>query len=390
MSQVGWDRARFVFTEPQRNDLMDEIRECTIQLERMLAASNNAVTYRKEQKGQNACIAHEVYQTRRRAEELHNTLSSCCHCQQPVAHGAKLCMKRPAMDKGTLPELSFDLFLEQSQLGLCETVIRMSEETKASTVRFQLDPPGAKREQLLTDICSAVKDASIGRRRLEMLIDDNHKLWDLLSTEEATVKAYQTLSLHDCLQAFPRYAHKRWLPKQKAILAATLAHSLLQLHDSPWLRHDWGVDDIAFLERPGFKLDSRARLDLCRPYILTSILPISPTSAQTASIQFATSGSAPCVQALGYRLLELHLNKTLEEEMTGRNSSDMVGTALDALDEANDDGDLSTQYYNAISFCLLKRKPDFSDQRFREQYYEKVILPLEEVMNELADVTGLP
>ncbi|KAI4243803.1 MAG: hypothetical protein L6R42_010638, partial [Xanthoria sp. 1 TBL-2021] len=114
--------------------------------------------------------------------------------------------------------------------------------------------------------------------------------------------------------------------RQRLSIAVTLAHTVLQLHDSPWLNESWSKNDIWFFSSG---VDRHKRPNIQRPYISRSFQPQSDQSA-------STSGAGPIAQtdlyshliinkslfALGIILIELALNRPFEDLRTDAMNSE--------------------------------------------------------------------
>lgn len=192
-----------------------------------------------------------------------------------------------------------------------------------------------------------------------------------------------------------RNTEKYWLRKEKAILAVVLAHSLLHLHESPWLRENWNTSQILVLQDmstwPGDR--SPSGYDLNRPYIATELRPSVPphSLSEPNHIHHSIPQGAhqnPCLLALGVILLELHVNHTIVPEP----GVPARWAAMRLLTQDSLRKSMPDEYWNATSFCLYP-KPDpisreivFADPNFREKYYEEVVMRLERYLDSTFEV----
>jgi hypothetical protein len=188
------------------------------------------------------------------------------------------------------------------------------------------------------------------------------------------------------------------LRKQRLEIAVTMASSVLQLYDSPWLGEMWSRTDIHFFfKAPATSFDNRS--PITKPYVSKSF-PDSPMESSSQVAQLDPIDSFLMKQivnktlfALGILLIELCLNKTLAElrhdQGVDQNTesrptlADDYQTAVDHIDAVFDEGGLT--YGQVVQRCLRcefgiedrKKRLDFDV--FRYLVYEGVVAPLEEV-----------
>jgi hypothetical protein len=245
----------------------------------------------------------------------------------------------------------------------------------------------------LEDICAAIQSAHESKLQLEILIDHEEKVWEMAMTPAKVAKtsSCQFTSLENLLSLSRPFSEKKWLHKEKAILAVVLAYSMLQLHESPWLSQSWSAKHIYFLENSSFsssRLSATSQLKLRRPYVSTA-LELSSVRSSFAVIQPRNH----CLIALGVVLLELYLNRTIREDDQELVSHDIRYMAIDLLEESADNFTMTPEYYKAIQFCLFpkpdphSRKVSFDDVGFREIYYKEVIVQLEEHLRSRFETT---
>jgi hypothetical protein len=104
---------------------------------------------------------------------------------------------------------------------------------------------------------------------------------------------FEAASLNDII-----HGAKRIAPRQKCTLALTLASSVLQLHDTPWLPRAWETKDIFFLKNHGDNA-------------IPSKFYVSQTFSSTSHVAAAAAAKRrrlvknEMVFALGVALLEL-------------------------------------------------------------------------------------
>lgn len=249
--------------------------------------------------------------------------------------------------------------------------------------------PDKTRWKAISDICSAVEAARNANKHVALAIDELKGLWETENSPTRTSPpANPSLSLEALFPAFVPIANKKWLMREKLILAVISAYSTLQLHDSPWLQSGLSSKKLFFSES-GAQFSAAAASEagnaLRQPYISSDIWG----TPQTLSTIAPTHRNRNLL-SLGIMLLELHLNQSVQCQDTGQAALQLQ--AIDLLQEHYDDYSLSPCYYEAVRFCLFP-KPDrstrlmeFYDQGFREMYYRKVISPLEEELHEKFEI----
>ena len=168
-------------------------------------------------------------------------------------------------------------------------------------------------------------------------------------------------------------------------LALTVASSVLQLHDTPWLREDWNKHDIQVLEDGGAEVHKWA--------FVSQTFPV-PTAIESAR----QKSESPVILngmifALGIVLIELCLGRAFE---SFRNPQDPLG----ANGEANSITDWCTaqrlledvyreagnRYGDAVRRCIRcdfdQRRTTLEDDAFRQAVFDGVVTPLQEIVED--------
>ena len=199
----------------------------------------------------------------------------------------------------------------------------------------------------------------------------------------------------------PRESFGNLSGRQRLSIAVILAHTVLQLHDSPWLSESWSKNDIWFFSSG---VDCHKRPNIARPYISRSFKARSDQNTSTSeevlvaqTDQYSHLIINKTLFALGILLIELALNKPLEELRTDVMSSepsasnrsyttiDTYQVAISLIDRVYDEQ--GTQYGYVVQRCL-RCEFSFQDsmkrlelEEFRAAVYEGVLVPLEEDLN---------
>lgn len=387
-----WNRIKISLEDPEANYELLAIKACNETLDRLIKAARGAQAFRTRQGVQQAHLAYEV---RAQSQSLSTALNGQCHCS--VYHEPKLRTRPLIQSDDPSWDVWFNVLLLQPNHACCEMSIGLLSKVQNSsspkvciTVDSGSKVPGKtvlwntsdqSKWVMLQRICEAVEKAERGTNHLHVAIDPAQKLWEIEALRaQSTNVPTELIDLEECLTRLQSHARKRWLYREKAILSAVLAHSLLQLHESPWLSSQWGAKDISFVDtEPGAAPGAWAvsGFKLSRPYLScsgTGPLPRLYSSGQHRN---------PCLLALGLILLELYLNRSLSADLAAVSPRDVRPTLGDTLEECYENDDMSEDYYHAIRFCLWpnpdpqSRSYAFEDSGFRERYYNEVVLRLE-------------
>ncbi|CAO2648288.1 Nn.00g075550.m01.CDS01 [Neocucurbitaria sp. VM-36] len=167
-------------------------------------------------------------------------------------------------------------------------------------------------------------------------------------------------------------------------LAVTLASSVLQLHQTPWLEDNWGKDNIFFVKRPGKSLYDQ-------PFVSQHFNQTESTpSVGTPSIMSRIIRNQ-MLYALGVALIELWYGKTLAELHVNADGPHNTGiTQMDLMTEYNTADRLVDELYSeaggkysdAVRRCIRcdfdRRASSLEDIQFQRAVYEGVVAQLKE------------
>ena len=167
-------------------------------------------------------------------------------------------------------------------------------------------------------------------------------------------------------------------------LAVTLASSVLQLHETPWLDESWGKDSIFFVKRPGMTVYDQPFVS--RDFHQTALAAKSEMPTAVRRI----IRNQP-LYALGVALIELWYGKTLTElhkdedgaQTTGIPQIDLItewNTADRLVDELYDEA--GGKYGDAVRRCIRcdfdRRASSLDDVNFQKDVYQGVVAQLKE------------
>lgn len=152
---------------------------------------------------------------------------------------------------------------------------------------------------------------------------------------------------------------------QRYSIAATLASSLLQLESTPWVQ-SWHATDVHFAH------DQGTLLEYDKPFFLTRL----ETSANPKDDSF---------KSLGVLLLELCFGKPLDQHeiwqqpgfaMAKANPMMRHFVACEWLKHV--EGEAGEQYAIAVRFCLHDAPATLKDDKWRNDFAQSVVWPLQQ------------
>jgi hypothetical protein len=225
-------------------------------------------------------------------------------------------------------------------------------------------------------VCTLIKEAHKNKSTLE-LVFDGKELWQAKSTgSHVVVRPEIGIPLNQLLGD----SHYRLKLKESRALAVVLGHAILHYCENSWASNNWNKQHVNFFANANGP-------DLMRPYLATQF--DTPAPHLRDSTDSVYSHPSPALLSLGILLLELYLSKPIESLWELADTDDGVEgpltnwiTAEKWLDKLGDD--LYEGYRKAIEACLkidyVDDEESFSldDERFRKLVYERVVVPLED------------
>lgn len=177
---------------------------------------------------------------------------------------------------------------------------------------------------------------------------------------------------------------RRFSKRDRVRLAVTLASSVLQLHETPWLDDDWGIDSIYFVERPRYSAYDQ-------PFVSRGIGASSPSSQRTIPKHLGRMIRNQPLFALGIALIELWYGESLSElhehedgPLDPPDLQSSLLTRFNTADRLADElaDDAGTKYSDAVRRCI---RCDFSlrvnsleDVQFQKAVFQGVVAKLKE------------
>ncbi|KAI9150656.1 hypothetical protein HJFPF1_10431 [Paramyrothecium foliicola] len=185
-----------------------------------------------------------------------------------------------------------------------------------------------------------------------------------LSQQESDSFHYKTLE--EILAGQAKYGLTR---KQRYRLSLTLASSLLQLLQTPWLSNSWSKTDIIF---PNEESNTR-RVLLDQPHL-------NGCFKETQSKATKSKESLPYpLDLLGIVLLELCFGRRLEERLQPQNPVNHGYQLLAALEWQKEvEAETGSMYAQAVAWCLVGYRL-VPSENLRQAMFENVVKPLETI-----------
>ena len=384
---------------------MSELKEHNISLEKLGVAASGAKPYEHRRKTRDV---EKTFELREDSERLYYCLQRACNCQSLKDRNVGLGLAVHHHQHAMSPEMSFRMLLYDEGGDASTLSVKMTRpsslpaEPSKKKIRFsvvKVQPAASKCSTMkkLGDICTETLLAQKNNARLQITVNEKGEMYashsDLSQTGAQPTQTDPVISLCDVMTRLKIYDRKRWLHKEKAILAVILSYSLLQLHNSSWLQQRWDSDSIGLLglsQVGRLSASPDTRYKLRRPYTRAIV---ADRASESPSSQPSTVRRNAHLHALGIVLLELYLNGSIKDGIDGTGAVDSRSLAQDLLEEHSDDISMTAGYLRAIRFCLSPHPNPYSgsfsfdDRGFREVFYSEVIAMLEDHLSSQFEVS---
>jgi hypothetical protein len=259
--------------------------------------------------------------------------------------------------------------------------VRFAKQAQTAVKAAFLPNPNLRPIQ---DLCSAICTLQKPDRDvcLSLLASEYAKLkYGLLITPlkdpPCNPESWSVSSLRSVLK------EKKFTRHDRLRLAITLASSVLQLHETPWLEENWGKDNIFFVEKSGKTMYEHPFVS--RHFNTTALPPPIPITASMSRIIRNQT-----LYALGVSLIELWYGKALHElhkledgDLTGDVRKDLMtewNTAARLVDELYQEA--GQKYSDAVRRCIRcdfdRRASSLEDAAFQKAVYQGVVSQLKE------------
>jgi hypothetical protein len=262
--------------------------------------------------------------------------------------------------------------------------VRFAKRAMPGAVQAALNPE--PNMQPIQDLCSAISTLQKPQRDVcfSLLANEiaKQKFGVLLITPvrylPTDTASWSVSSLRAVLE------DSKFAQQDRLKLAITLASSVLQLHQTPWLDENWGKDSIFFVKRPG-----KTQFD--QPFVSVNIDQSKQSTMRTLPNRMNRVIRNRTLYALGVALIELYYRKpisdlhrdedgplntgdVLSDLMTEFNTADRLAEAL--LSEAG------AKYSDAVRRCIRcefdGRTSSLEDTKFQKAVFRGVVAQLQE------------
>jgi hypothetical protein len=156
---------------------------------------------------------------------------------------------------------------------------------------------------------------------------------------------------------------------QRYSIAATLASSLLQLESTSWSK-GWTADDVHFAHDVNAAQSTPLEYD--KPFFLTLFTPTTPALDDR-------------FKSLGTLLLELCFGMPLDQQelwnqagFSAAKTNPMMRHFVACEWSKDVEGEAGEQYANAVRFCLHQSPAVLQDDKWRTEFAQAVVWPLQQ------------
>jgi hypothetical protein len=176
----------------------------------------------------------------------------------------------------------------------------------------------------------------------------------------------------------------RFARRDRLKLAVTLASSVLQLHETPWLDRNWGKDNIFFVNKPGTTIFDQ-------PFVSQHFSHAIPAVTKDMPRAMSRIIRNQSLYALGVALIELWYGKALSDLHKEQDGTHNTGTPqVDLMTEWNTADRLvdelyseaGSKYGDAVRRCIRCdfdcRASSLEDVQFQREVYQGVVAQLKE------------
>ncbi|KAF1815310.1 hypothetical protein P152DRAFT_479259 [Eremomyces bilateralis CBS 781.70] len=423
-----FDKIFAIHKHRRNNRILDTIQKYNEKLERIILRSSSSWFEPTSSSELGRRRSRHLIELRPLLRTLYTTLGGLWPCDCPQRHEARLCLLKCRDSEDTEHEYVYFDFLmslrteEASQY--CKWVegkLRIElehtlQEDSTRTVRFHLDDQASMHSSTVTESPTSPSSSTplihSGRRRsirfaqtkIEQLCEilalsyrhtnspeilfDGSSLWHVTSRRPVRRQSLkQRLGMDqpliDTSLAILLSGERKFSLRDKKILSVTLAHSLLQFCEGPWLSKEWSKEHISFLHQGK---DDLLDPDLRRPYVSTLFLE---NEIEETPDELYRTHPNPSVLALGILLLEIEFDSTIESKRQAEDYGDdgrpTINTDLFAASRLLNDveEDVYINHKNAVSACLYCNFYDGDDfsldnPDFRQAVYDNIVAPLED------------
>lgn len=441
-SGFKWDyelkRIRFCLSKKKRERLLDAIKKYNGDLQELLGSSERLAPLRRRRASKAATVLQKV---REQASGLYKALSGSLKCPCASQHTTNLFLQHradsdfnqnqqdnefivmfegPAMRTNDDRWKEFKIVVSENQapfslepnevkiktrntIDQTLSSVRMDFGRKSSlkkhytasskSVGFQLQASSTSTTLVssypeIVDLCSTISTEARDQAPIACLRHAQSQfIFHPGSRCRKEALKIEFLTLGSILKKDRKQDMSR---RDRAILAVTLASSVLQLHSTHWLKPNWGKSDVTLVL---FKNDCGASSIQRTTFVDPSLSFVSHnfTSGQSVPDEPLSGDSREILLRLGIVLLELCFGQALEDQVFRQNYLGPNGKPNKFTDRATasewqecalgEGGELfATATRRCIDCAFGSSSTDLGNAEFRQAVHDNVVIPLQEVM----------
>ncbi|KAF4880732.1 hypothetical protein CGCSCA1_v000446 [Colletotrichum siamense] len=316
--------------------------------------------------------------------------------EQRIARRIKKSRKGNVMEAGKMDRFGVSLWRAavmtwlDTEFRIDDSLIRPRSENapkvtfSMAELKESLDETESITVLEVKDICTTIEEAM--HPHIGFAIDSSDILRGLYQVETQKRTLAQS---HTTLDEFlPSIKRHDYVLADYYCLAVTLASSVLQLNETPWLHQPWSRRSIAFLRLKGGNASS---VDIRHPYLTCQYCADEPSPQFKSDVPPAGRIN---MLALAIMLVELKCGSPIEslwqdQDLPPDGQPNMwtdLSTVTRWLDVQVNEGNLSFGFTSAITYCLqcyVNPIASLDDTEFVQSIEENVLEPLEREMQQL-------
>ena len=171
------ERLKFSWNHSKRAALLDKLRTCNADLDKLRKALDGAKPFERKQQSRRA---HQAFESREVIEQLYAIMCRACSCQPSKPRDLGLGLRVRPISSAHESESCFQLLLFDSSQRVCELsakIARAEPEPPRKKIRFE--GPALTRKSKpqpktkLVDLCKEHHAAQQTCSRLQLLVDKN-------------------------------------------------------------------------------------------------------------------------------------------------------------------------------------------------------------------------
>jgi len=415
-------KVAYAFTIPQRESLLEELESFNTKLESVLVANDriSGLTRQTISTPSKPRIPKALLHFWRHADSMFKLLSQAwtCHCKG--LHCARVWLKqriaattdmkimlqfchdtrkhvhlqlaespassatcansltpvrlplRPIPQQFTVPSVTVQSIHAATKISGNGTTVTLGRtESRVSWVQgcqqLQHDVSSSSIDLGASDLCETLRASSTKNGECYGgFTDDNSDRYYTVSALESPPNTTSTITLAEIINGTISVTLTRI---QRYSIAATLASSLLQLESTSWSK-GWTANDVHFAH--DINTTQNTPLEYDKPFFLAPLAPSPPTLDDR-------------FKSIGTLLLELCFGKPLDQHelwqqagFSAAKTNPMMRHFVACEWSKDVEGEAGEQYASAVRFCLHQGPAVLQDDKWRTEFAQAVVWPLQQ------------